>query len=496
MKKLISLFFTALLIVGVALPTSASTKSEESISYTIVFKKEQLPNDVSSIVEELGGTIVKSIPEIGVIQVKAPTDFAKDAIKHADISVATPSLVVNVPDLHSIDIEDTSIDVNNASLYDLQWDIKRVTNDGASYDINTGNHDVVVGIIDSGIDVNHPDVKENLLPGSKNFVPAGGITGVDKSETGDLYDIQDRNGHGTHVAGTIAGNGEILGVAPNVGFRSYRVFAAEGGAHDAWIVEAIIAAANDGVDVINMSLGGIMAKGQVYFTDPETGERTKLGDDVAEFVAYSRAMKYAEKKGALVVTSAGNDGINATNHKEVTELANLKYGPDGYEYIGASFYAPASIPNVVSVSATGPFDELALYSNYGNGFVDVAAPGGNYELYMEYLNAGIFDEYIANRLFEGEFNLSSVPDVSYEYDAEGVIVDYTYNGPSYAWQVGTSMAAPKVSAVAALIYATNDDITPKKVKLHLQKSAEDIGGNGHDESFGKGLVNAYYALTR
>lgn len=496
MKKFSSLLLSFMLVISFALPVNATDQSNhDTIPFTVVFKKSTLPDNAGKIIGNLGGEIVYEIPEIGVVQVEAPAEFGKDALNHSDIQIATPSLMERVPEVENIPFETQDVNLEDAVLYDaFQWDIKRVTEDGKSFDLNTGNHDVVVGIIDTGIDLNHPDVQKNLLPGSKNFVPAGGIYGVDQSETGDINDVQDRNGHGTHVAGNIAGNGAILGVAPDTGFRAYRVFGAEGGAYGAWIMKAIVEAAKDGTDVINMSLGGIYIKGQIWYTDPATGEKIKLGNDVADYVAYMRAAKFAEENGTLIVTSAGNDGLNAANKKEVLDFANAEYGPLGYEFVGAGFYSPASLPNVVTVSATGPNDELAVYSNYGSGFIDVAAPGGNLEMYYEYLNNGTFDEYLEQRLFEQEFNLSSVPTLGYTYNENGQVIDYTYEGPGYSWYVGTSMAAPKVSAVAALLFAEHKEATPKEVKNLLQKSAEDIGKTGKDKYFGYGLSNAYQAL--
>lgn len=502
------------LMLGFASPLH-SNADENLINFTVVFNKEELPKNAKQIIESLGGQISNEVSEIGVVEVLAPVDFAKKAMGNSSILTANPALMYQLPDANPLDV---SLDIvqqeemkgkgkkknttttegastESASLFDIyQWDIKRLTNDGATFAAHSGSHNTVVGIIDSGIDLNHPDVLKNLLPGSKNYVPAGGIYGADMSESGNVNDVQDRNGHGTHVAGSIAANGAMLGVAPDVGYRAYRVFGAEGGAYSTWIMQAMIDAANDGADVINMSLGGISAKGQYYYNDPVSGEKIRLGNDVAEYVAYMRAAKYAESMGTLVVSSAGNDGIDASSKKNVTDLANEKYGQYGYEFRGASVYAPAAIPNVVTVSATGPNDELALYSTYGNGYVDVAAPGGNYEMYMQYLNEGRFDEYLANQLYTQEFAFSSVPRVSYSYDANGFVSGYTYDNPGYSWYVGTSMAAPKVSAIAALLFDANEGASPSDIKVMLQQTAEDIGKVGHDEEFGHGLTTVYTAF--
>jgi lantibiotic leader peptide-processing serine protease len=494
MKRVITILMTLILVLSASIPALAgdvSVSSSESIYFTVVFKKDKLPSNAEELISELGGEVVSSVPEIGLVQVKAASSFAKDAIQKGEIVAVNPSLLMQLPEVTTIEA-DSSISTANAPLFDYyQWDIKRLTNDGATFAEHSGSHDIVVGIIDSGIDLNHPDLQANLLPGSKNFVPALGIYGVDLSETGDIYDVQDRNGHGSHVAGSIAANGMMLGVAPNMGYRAYRVFGAEGGAYSAWIMEAMVAAANDGVNVINMSLGGIYSKGGVYLHDPVTGERIRLGNEVAEYVAYKRAAKYAESKGVLIVSSAGNDGINASSKKNVTELANEKYGDLGYEFQGASVYAPADISNVVTVSATGPQDELALYSTYGSGYVDVAAPGGNYELYLQALAEGWFGEYLSQKLYIHEFAFSSVPKLIYTKNEAGYIVDYQYDYPSYSWYVGTSMASPKVSAIAALIFDENRGISPQKVRTILKQTAEDIGPEDNDPYFGHGLSTVY-----
>lgn len=492
MRKLFAVVMSLVLVMGVFSPSMVGA-AEDTTKFTVVMKKDN--KKATDAIEDLGGEVVYEVPEIGLYQVEAPADFAKKAKGVKAIKAANPSLTFELPETKSIELESNENLTDQAGLFDAyQWDIKRLTNDGATFEEHSGSHDVVVGIIDSGIDLNHPDVQKNLLPGSENFVPAGGINGVDKSETGDPNDVQDRNGHGTHVAGSIAGNGAMLGVAPDAGFRAYRVFGADGGAQSAWIMDAIITAANDGVNVINMSLGGIYSKGQVYYHNPETGERERLGSDIAEYVAYKRAAKYAESQGALIVSSAGNDGIDAKSPKTVTELANEKYGELGYEFQGASVYAPADISNVVTVSATGPQDELSVYSTYGNGYVDVAAPGGNYDLRLEYIAEGKEDEYLANMLYVQEFAFSSIPSVNTTLNEDGNVVDYEYVAPSYSWYVGTSMAAPKVSAIAALLFDEHDNVSPRKVKVLLQQTAEDIGKNGNDAKFGHGLTTVYSAF--
>jgi lantibiotic leader peptide-processing serine protease len=473
--------------------TSTSTSTD---LYSVLFKTESIPANFQKEVKAIGGEVVYSVPEIGFVQVKAPTSSFSKLKGLAGVTAANPSLSWNLPE--SKRIEESSVfdssngakggksvkNVNsesavnpaNAALWAKQWDIQRITNNGASFELGTGSHEVVVGIIDTGIDRDHPDLVKNLLPGSKNFVPAGGFMGTEPYETGDSNAFDDIHGHGSHVAGSIAGNGAMLGVAPNTAIRSYRVFGLSS-AESSWIYNAMIAAANDGVDVISMSLGGFDIIGQVFYKDPVTGEKMALGNDVADLKAYKRVIHYVAKKGSLVVAAAGNDGINATNKSEVTNFLNAEYGGDGFYFEGAGFEVPGSLPGVVTVSATGPKDVLANYSNYGPDFVDIAAVGGDSRLYVQYLNEGRFNEYLTKRLFESEFNLSASED------------------GGWYWSIGTSMATPKVSAVAALLVAKYGKMSPDKLEDLLYKTAVDAVVGAEQSYFGNGHLNAFNALN-
>ncbi len=171
----------------------------------------------------------------------------------------------------------------------------------AGWGVTTGWNQVKVGVIDSGVDFDHPDLHVNT------------------------YDVgmgaEDTNGHGTHVTGIIAaylGNGEGgAGIAPNVQVTSYCVGNANGSI-DGWaMLQAIYAAADNGEWIINMSLGG-------FFYDYE--------DDMA--------IQYANAKGTTVVVAMGNDGTNAKNY------------PAGYD-------------NVIAVGATDMTDGRAYFSNFG-----------------------------------------------------------------------------------------------------------------------------------
>ncbi|WP_328460510.1 S8 family peptidase [Actinoplanes sp. NBC_00393] len=253
---------------------------------------------------------------------------------------------------------------------------------------------VTVAVVDSGVDDTHPDLIGQVLPGYNAITDAPGGT-------------TDENGHGTHVAGTIAaltGNGTgVASVAPDARILPVKVLGADNRGWTSDFAEGVVWAADHGAQVINMSLGSTTQTGAV-----------------------STAIDYARSRNVVVVASAGNSRAQGS--------------PTNY---------PAADAGVIGVAATDSADIVASYSNAGN-YVDVAAPG-----------SGI---------------LSTVPQGGYAY----------YNG--------TSMAAPHVSAVAALLVASRPGITPDQVESALTSSAVDRGAPGKDVDYGYGRVDAAGAL--
>lgn len=465
---------------------TSATSQITSKNYLIAYSKT-LPKDYQTQIKNAGGEVVNSIPEIGGVEVRsADPSFLNQLGKSASIVAA------NVEKSHKLnDEEPAAADGNPVSLtpdpdgtyWSSQWDIKRLTNDKKSYDLETGGtetssglvHKAIVGIIDSGIDAEHPDLKANFV-GGKNFVPKGGYYGDVLEEAGNPTDVKDTNGHGTHVAGSIAGNGKVKGVGPDLGIRAYRIFDASGSAPTAPIVEAIIAAANDNVDVINMSIGGFDNLKYYY-------EGTRY-TDVADVVLWKRAIQYAVNKKVTVVAAAGNESLNYADKKSLTDYMNAAYGDLGIIFKGVSIEVPGGTSGVITVSSSNKWsrDWLAFYSNYGNSFIDVAAPGGD--------NGPEYDSTrdLSTRDFTYR-SLSTWP----RY--EGFPRYFTTNADGYAYLHGTSMAAPKVAGIAGVIKAAHPDFTPSQVKALIEKSALDYGKNGHDSLFGAGEANAFTALT-
>jgi subtilisin family serine protease len=472
----------------VALVPQMAVDAAPSRSFIVVFESETLPENASSIISEAGGSVTYEVPQIGVLEATtdSPTEFIKAMVNHSQVKSLAPSfeLPLNLPevDLDSVDLTSSLGQVPaGESIWESgwQWDIEKVTHNGASHGISSGSKDVVVGVIDTGFDFNHPDLKNNIVSGSKTFVP--GTTNA-----------WDAHSHGTHVAGTIGANGRVKGIAPNVGLRAYRVFNT-GGARQIWITNAMTAAADDRVDVINMSLGGTRVLGQWFYTDPNTGERILLGNDAADWVAYQRAVQYAVNRNVTVVVSAGNDRLDLSNPHETAKWYNQvlqKNGFTEYEVVGAAFKVPSQTPGVVTVSATGggfgTADRLAFYSNYGNGAIELGAPGGDLGPKFPSVIEKDYYKYLI---------LSTVP----TYLKQSSLATYMFGEAGYGWKGGTSMAAPQVSGAAAAyishVYQTTGvKPTPKQVQTHLQQTAQDAGKVGYDELYGHGIVDAYKAL--
>ena len=212
-----------------------------------------------------------------------------------------------------------------------------------AWDVTTGSSAVVVAVIDSGVDINHPDLAANIWvnPGE---TPGNGIDDdangyVDDVNGWDFYiddnDPRDANGHGTHVAGTIAAVGNNgtggTGVSWSAKIMALRFLDAWGSGTTANAIAAIEYATAMGADIINNSWGG-------------GGFNTSLKTAI-------------EASGAVVVCAAGNSGINN----------------DGTPHYPSSFNSA----NIIAVAASDQNDALASFSNYGANSVDVAAPGTN-----------------------------------------------------------------------------------------------------------------------
>ncbi|MBR9976701.1 MAG: S8 family serine peptidase [Bacteroidetes bacterium] len=334
------------------------------------------------------------------------------------------------------------------SAWDSQWGMHRIGIVEA-WNATRGNSDIVLAVIDTGIDFDHPDLRTQHwintaedINGNGRFDPwpadeirdgiSGDLDGIDNDGNGFIDDVLgydfvdqphpgnaaggdyrdpdplplDEMGHGTSVSGIIAAatdNGiGIAGVAPDCRIMTLRAFDARGFGAEGDVARALAYAVSNGARVVNMSFGDVV---------------------------YSRVLRdvirWSYARGVVMVSSAGN-----------SQSAALHY--------------PSAYDETISVSALASNDIIAGYSNYGQT-VDIAAPGSD----------------ILTTDLEGRYT------------------------PFY----GTSAAAPFVSGVAALLLSRHPHFGPEEVRGILIASAEDLGPQGWDERYGAGLLRADRAVA-
>lgn len=451
-------YVLAAVTTGSAVSVTNTSTSKNNTDFIILFKDTTIDKNLENTIIDAGGKIINEFSTLGGIEVKCSPSLIPTIQENDNVQSLAPNHKIKLLNENVSTFSNSKIDATSDDLYDkYQWDIKRVTNNGQSFNIESGNHDIVVGIIDSGVDTTHPDLAANFL-GGKNLVPVN--FDDDSSETGDSDDITDRYGHGTNVAGFIAANGKLKGVAPNIGFKSYRVFDQDGNTNATICSSAILSAVNDDVKVINLSIGSYDLKGKSYWTNPDTGIKHYLGNDMAEYSLLKRAIKYAVKNGVTVVAAAGNEGQDCSDKKALTNYLNDTYGDQGFSYEGLTYEAPSDIKGVITVSATDKNDKITSYSNYGSKFIDIAAPGGTMS------------------------KKTTTPTMCLTTDIDS----------GYTWTDGTSFAAPKVSATAALIICKDKFLMPKEVTKKLRKTADKLDDGNSSQYYGAGIVNTYNAV--
>ncbi|GAC44503.1 subtilisin-like serine proteases [Paenibacillus popilliae ATCC 14706] len=322
-----------------------------------------------------------------------------------------------------------------------QWGVHDVTEGKKSYAIAKGNHDVTIAILDSGIDLNHPDLVDNIIAPGRSFVPGEATT-------------MDVNGHGTKVAGIIAANGNISGVAPQVGIVPYKVFSREGG-RAFWMIKAMVTATDDGHQILNISSG-------IYQTYTD-----KVGGTVVE--AFRRAIDYANRKGSIIVNSAGNEGRN------INQL--IPTGEDGTKVIRL----PSIIPKVVTVGASTLERMPAPYSNYGKK-IDFYAPGGSY----------------GPMAHQDEFDFRFPLLTTFPTYLEQSAIAQTIGLPKgYDLDIGASLATSAVSATYALVMQKLNEYklkkTPAEITDIVKDTAVPLHANDSTARWAR-MVNAYQAL--
>jgi subtilisin family serine protease len=495
MRSLVRLVVGVLLVaLGVMPPMGSATpaRADDAKEYILLGVGNQLPDHLDDLVASAGGEMIDKSDEIGVAVVRssdpafqfAATSIAgvKGIVENRPVAFAPPS-----DDAVILDSADGGgglqpFDPTTAQFFLAQWGMRDIRADQAWAAGFKGDRRIKVAVIDTGIDDTQRELAGKIDPVlSHSFFSEPLPPGVTPQMVKEWVDL---NGHGTHIAGIIAASGfSVAGVAPGVTLIAVKVAGRNHFADWATIIKAIIYAANTGANVINMSFGERFAE--------DSPGLDQLED------ALQRAIDYAHRKGAVLVASAGNEGIN-------------------WDLMDGMVRLPAQMEHVLGVSATGPTyganpDVLATYSDFGRSIVTFSAPGGNATPYR----------CMPLITITGMIRCSQLPPLSNgSPDPRGMPLDavlsactsflYVRNrtfsptdshnfpcGPKTKsiFMLGTSMAAAHVSGVVALVASVAESHTdPSRIAEILRRSADRLEGRGRSAQFGFGRVNAYRAV--
>ncbi|MDK9494186.1 S8 family serine peptidase [Streptomyces katrae] len=401
---------------------------------------------VRSAVTANGGTVFSSYDAIGVIVAhSASGTFAQTMRGVSGVQKVGATRTSDVPaDAYNPALPANPAQSTTPAGEPVRADMSQIKADQA-WAVNAGSAAVKVGILDTGMDDQHQD----LAP---NFNAADSVScayGKPDTRAGAWRDVDT---HGTHVAGTIAAakNGKgVVGVAPNVKISAVRV--AEPG-NSFFFAENTICgfvwAGDHGFKVTNNS----------YYTDPWQFNCPDNEDQAAIIEGVTRAQAYAESKGSLQVAAAGNENYDLA-HKTTDTASPNDSTPVTRTITNACLDIPTELPGVVTVAANGTGTTKASFSNFGQGVIDVAAPGQ--------------DVY------------STLP------------------GGKYGSKSGTSMASPHVAGVVALMVSADPTLTPAQIRARLATQANDIpcpsdsrctGTTANNAFFGEGQVDALKAV--
>jgi subtilisin family serine protease len=382
---------------------------------------------VTSLHTEAGFAVVRGLSEKEAESL-ARTTGAADAVEDIGVTLRLGTLGDQVEDDSAGDGVTLPSD---APLYPQQWHLRAIGADRAWAAGRLGSRNVTVAVLDTGVDYEHADLAGRVdLSRSVSFVPS------DDADVAALFPgrhpVTDLYYHGTHVAATISSNARVAaGVTSNVTIMGVKVLSRWGEGTFSGVLDGLVWAADHGADVANLSIGDVLVK---------AGNR-KQG------ALLRQVFNYAHRKGVVVVVSAGNDSID------------LDAEHDAY-----NLYCDA--PHVICVSATGPADEPAPYTNHGQRSITVAAPGGT----------------ISDRVWAACSRTS-------------LLVPFCQENDEVLGLMGTSMAAPHVSGLAALIVEDVGRNKPLQVKRRLQRTAEDLGIPGIDPFYGRGRISVPAALN-
>ncbi|HEX2079935.1 MAG TPA: S8 family serine peptidase [Longimicrobium sp.] len=417
-------------------------------NYLILFNGNGVPAGFENRVAALGGTVIFAHGGAGVGAVAGltPEAAAQLGASSGVAAVEPDDATVLSPIMDEVAQADEGVESPTAPatafFFPRQWHLRAVQANLAWAGGRLGSPNVKVAILDTGLGYTHPDLAGRVdLANSVSFVASENA--LVAANFPGAHPIADLHYHGTHVGATVSSNAiAAAGVTSRVTLVGVKVCNVNGQCPTSGVLAGVLYAADLGVHVANLSLGGSFLRRNA----------SGAGGTGPSFLAIiNNTFNYAHRKGTTVVVSAGNSAFDM-------------------DHDGNSFKAYCSAPTVICVSATGPtgsggingpffnVDALAPYSNYGRSAINVAAPGG------------------AQRSVWAACSTFSL------------LLPVCRTGVFVVGLNGTSMAAPHTTGTAALI-AEDVGRDPAQVRARLQQSADDLGEPGTDPKYGKGRIN-------
>jgi len=449
-RKALLLFAAVCLSTASAAPAAVAVpvRSTAGLRAYFVITEPAKTVQAAAAISQNGGTVYAAYDAIGVIVAHSSnTDFAAKLRTTAGVQKVGATRTGDLPaEAANPPLPPAGTEAVESEPETDRSDMTQIGADRA-WTKNLGSKAITVGVLDTGVDDQHNDLKANFDAAKS----ASCAYGKADTRPGAWRPIAE---HGTHVAGTIAAakNGVgMVGVAPGVKVSSIRV--AEAGS-DLFFPEntvcAFMFAADKGVSVTNNS----------YYVDPWLFLCPSNQDQDAIAEAVRRSVAYSDSKGVVNIAAAGNENYDLAN-KNSDDSSPNDTTPAPRTVTNDCLSLPTELPNVVMVSSVDATGTKSRFSNFGEGKINIAAPGENV--------------------------YSTVP------------------GGGYEAMSGTSMASPHVAGVAALLRSANPKLTPEQVRAKLAQQANDLacptgmsatckGTTASNSYFGEGLVDAAEAV--
>ena len=455
-------------VTGMASVVTDCDSTGPRLRYVVLFDAKASAPQATRAVRAACGTTTAYYPQIGVGVVTSaePTfrtrfgaDRAYSAQAEALVSAQRAELARPIPPTAApAPVAAQALGVDRSA---EQWDMALIHAPQART-INRGSPEVLVGVLDSGIDATHPDLAAAVDPTRS----AGCLSGEPDQSRSAWSPTT--SAHGTHVAGTIAaaddGRG-ITGVAPGVRLASVKVVDDDGFIYPEYAVCGFMWAARQQMRIANSS----------YSLDPWLLTCSDVPGQAVAYEAVRRAVQYATAHGVLSIAAAGNERMDLANPRQDLRSPDNAPDPRPRPVDQHCNVLPAELPGVVAVSAIGAQRVKAEYSSYGSGVVAVTAPGGDWAQPLGVGSSGCV--------------LSTVPG-------------------GYGYLCGTSMAAPHASGVAALLASVRPEAGPQELATLLRDQADPLpcparsadrddlaAGCADDAFYGHGVVDALTAVA-